>query len=129
MAPQGEKHIVGIGKEVVLSQLVHIIAVTEPQAVDGKLLVKGFLGCEGILQRAHVLELAVIETIGHITAGKPVSAQIDVGHAAQAQPQSLQRITADDGVQWSDVKTADLGCRHIAIDHDNNHLLSPIEEF
>ena len=90
VATQCEEDVVLIGVEVVLGQLVHVIAVGELQAMDGKLLVERFLGREGILERAHILEFLVTESIGRIGTGKPVTTEVHGRHPSQTQPEAFE---------------------------------------
>ena len=81
VALQREEDVILISIEIMLCQFVHVIAMGQSQAMDGKLLVQDLLGCEGVLQRTHILELLITETVSHVTAGKPVLAQVDISHA------------------------------------------------
>lgn len=66
-----KKHIVGIGKGIVLSKFIKKIKRSEPQRMYGKLTRVIFLVAERIFHFPAVFDFVVAKAIGHETAGKP----------------------------------------------------------
>ena len=100
----------------------------QPDAVNGKFLLQLFFLIKRVSELTHVLKSLIACTISHIGTRKPVPTQMHRGHGAQSQPDSFQRVSADECINGAYIHFTGI-CRrgNISFYEGYYRLFTPVE--
>ena len=123
----GVEQVVGGIGEIMLTELVDVIAIGSADAVHREFSRMIFLVDEGIFEFTAVFPFSVVETVSHISSAKEIFGEIGSGKATHGKTQAFGGIIADKCIDGSEVEFALLSGAHISLYHQFHTLLQPIQ--